>query len=73
MNIMNFNVYLDVKYYLFWMCSSVIVSLTPVHGGVYSIQHCVIKFVRDLRHVGGFLWVLRVLWFSLPVKLTATK
>ena len=27
---------------------------------VYSIQHCVIKFVSDLRQVGGFL---RVLWF----------
>jgi hypothetical protein len=28
-----------------------------VHGEVYSIQHYVIKFVRDLRQVGGFLWV----------------
>ena len=27
-------------------------------GEVYSIQHYVIKFVSDLRHVGGFLWVL---------------
>ena len=26
---------------------------------VYSIEHYVIKFVRDLRHVGGFLRVLR--------------
>jgi hypothetical protein len=24
---------------------------------VYSIQHYVIKFVSDLRQVGGFLWV----------------
>jgi hypothetical protein len=31
----------------------------PVHGKVYSIQHYVIKFVSDLRQVGGFLWVLR--------------
>jgi hypothetical protein len=27
-------------------------------GEVYSIQHYVIKFVSDLRHVGGFLPVL---------------
>jgi hypothetical protein len=33
---------------------------------VYSIQHYVIKFVNDLRQVGGFL---RVLWFSPPIKL----
>jgi hypothetical protein len=32
-----------------------VVSLNPVHGEVYSIQHYVIKFVSDLRHVGGFL------------------
>ena len=36
-----------------------IVSLNPVHGEVYSIQHYVIKFVRDLRQVSGFLEVLR--------------
>ena len=35
------------------------VSSNPVHGEVYSIQHYVIKFVNDLRQVGGFLWVLR--------------
>ena len=28
-------------------------------GEVYSIQHYMIKFVSDLRQVGGFLWVLR--------------
>jgi hypothetical protein len=44
------------------------VSLNPAHGEVYSIQHYVIMFVSDLRHVGGFL---RVLWFTLPIKLTA--
>ena len=32
-----------------------IVSSNPVHGRVYSIQHYVIKFVSDLRQVGGFL------------------
>ena len=31
-----------------------VVSSNPVHGEVYSIQHVVIKFVSDLRHVGGF-------------------
>ena len=34
-------------------------------GDVYSIQ----KFVSDLRHVSGFLWVLR---FPPHIKLTAT-
>ena len=46
-----------------------IVSLNPVHGKVYSIQHYVIKFVSDLQQVGGFLWVLR---FPPSIKLTAT-
>jgi hypothetical protein len=45
-----------------------IVSLNPVHCKVYSIQHYVIKFVSNLRQVGGFL---RVLWVPPPVKLTA--
>ena len=36
----------------------------------YSIQHYVIKIVRDLRQVGGFLRVLR---FPLPIKLTTTR
>jgi hypothetical protein len=46
-----------------------VVSSNPVNGEVYSIQHNVIKFVSDLRQVGGFLRVLR---FPLPRKLTAT-
>ena len=29
-------------------------------GGVYSVQHYVIKFVGDLRQVGGFLRVFRL-------------
>ena len=33
------------------------------------VQHYVIKFVSDLRQVGGFL---RVLGFPPPIKLTAT-
>ena len=46
-----------------------VVSLYPIHGEVYSIQHYVIKFVSDLRDVGGFL---QVLWLPPPIKLTAT-
>ena len=34
-----------------------------------GVQHYVIKFVSDLRQVGGFLQVLR---FPPPIKLTAT-
>jgi hypothetical protein len=45
-----------------------VVSSNPVHGEVYSIQHYVIKFVSDLRQLGGFL---RVLQFPPPIKLTA--
>ena len=43
-----------------------VVSSNPAQGDVYSIQHYVIKFVNDLRQVGGFLWVLR---FPPPIKL----
>jgi hypothetical protein len=32
-----------------------VVSSNPAHGELYSIQHYVIKFVGDLRQVGGFL------------------
>jgi len=35
----------------------------------WGVQHYVIKFVSDLRQVGGFLQVLR---FLPPIKLTAT-
>jgi hypothetical protein len=44
-----------------------IVSSNPADGEVYSIQHYVIKFVCDLKQVGGFLPVLR---FPPPMKLT---
>jgi hypothetical protein len=43
-------------------------SSNPAHSEVYSIQHYVIKFVSDLRHIGGFLQVLR---FPSPIELTA--
>ena len=36
-----------------------VVSSNPVHGEVYSMRHYVMKFVIDLRQVGGFLRVLR--------------
>ena len=44
-------------------------KLNPVHGEVYSIQHYVVKFVSDLRQVGGFLQVLR---FPPSINPTAT-
>ena len=34
-----------------------VVSSNPANGKVYTIQHYVIKFVSDLRQVGGFLRV----------------
>ena len=34
-----------------------------------GVQLYVIKFVSDLRQVGGFLWILR---FPPPIKLTTT-
>ena len=46
-----------------------VVSLIPVHGKVYTMQHYVIKFVSDLRQISGFL---RVLWFPPPIELTVT-
>ena len=44
-----------------------VVSSNPAQGDVYSIQQYVIKFVSDLRQIGGFLRVLR---FPPPIKLT---
>ena len=35
-----------------------VVSLNPVPGEVYSIQHYVIKFLSDFQQVRGFLRVL---------------
>jgi hypothetical protein len=42
-----------------------VVSINPTQ----AIQHYVIKFVSDLRQVGGFL---RILVFPPPIKPTAT-
>jgi hypothetical protein len=44
-------------------------SLNIYWGKYLWILHYVIKFVSDLRQVGGFLWVLL---FPSPIKLTAT-
>ena len=35
-----------------------VVSSTPAHGKISSIQHYAIKLVSNLRQVGGFVWVL---------------
>ena len=37
--------------------TTTVMSSNPVHGEVYLIQHYVIKFVSDLRQVGGFFSV----------------
>jgi hypothetical protein len=46
-----------------------VVSSNPAYDKVYSIQYYVIKFVNELRQVGGFLHVLR---FPPLIKLNAT-
>jgi hypothetical protein len=38
----------------------VVVSLNPTYDEVYSIHHNLVKFLSDLRQVGGFLLVLRL-------------
>ena len=49
--------------------TTILVSWNPAHGEVYMIQNYAIKFVSDLRQVGGCFWVLR---FPPPIKLTET-
>ena len=44
-----------------------VVGSNTVHGDVYPIQHYVIKFVSDLRQIGGFLR------FPPPTNLTAKR
>jgi hypothetical protein len=55
--------YSTVYYYL-----AIIIHKLESRSG-RGVQHYVIKFVSDLRQVGGFL---RVLQFPPPIKLTAT-
>ena len=50
-----------------------VVSSNHVHGEVYSIQHYVIKFISDLRQVGGFIRVLRVSSTNKPDRYDITK
>jgi hypothetical protein len=49
------------------ICNVQVVSSNPAEGEVYSIQLYVIKFISDLRQVGGFLRVLR---HPPPIQLT---
>jgi hypothetical protein len=58
LNIMLFIVYCNANPFIF----------SGLSGCTWGVQHYVIKFVSDLRQVGGFPWVLR---FS-PIKMTAT-
>ena len=44
-------------------------SSNSAHGEVYSMQYYIIQFTSGLHQVGDFLRVLR---FSLSIKLTAT-
>jgi len=39
------------------------------HWSGWGVQHYVIKFISDLRQLGGFLMILR---FPPPIKLIAT-
>jgi hypothetical protein len=57
-----------LSFFFYFTITTKVVSVNPVHGEVYSIQHYVIKFVSDLRQVGGFLWVIR---FPPPIKFYA--
>ena len=56
-----------------YLCNQCLSPLTlrvqTVCGEVYSVKHYVIKFVSDLRQVGGFIRILR---FPPTIKLTAT-
>jgi hypothetical protein len=58
-----------VKDYWFHQCLSPLTlsGRIPLRPGVTSVQHYVIKFVSESRHVGCFLRVPR---FSPPIKLT---
>ena len=59
--------------YIFLPVQSVIttkvVSSSPAHGEVYSIQHYVLKFVSDFWQVSC---ILRVLRFPSPIDLNLT-
>ena len=44
-----------------------VVNSNHADSEVYSMQHYVIRFVSDLRHIGGFPEVIQ---FHPPIKLT---
>ena len=44
--------------------TSIVVSLNPAHGEMYSIQHYLIKFDSDLWQIGGFPRLLRFVSYS---------
>ena len=51
-----------------------VVSSSPTHGKVCSMQHYVIKVVSDLRQVSGFLRVpINLKTFVLIIVLLTTK
>jgi hypothetical protein len=39
---------------------SVTMTMNSIHGEVYSIQQCTIKFVSDLPQLDGYLWVPQI-------------
>jgi hypothetical protein len=51
---------------------STITANVVISNPTQAIQHYVIKFISELRQVGGFLRVLRI-WFHPLIKLTAMK
>jgi len=52
-----------------YLCNQYLSPLMLWDPSGRGVQHYVIKFVSDLRQVGGFL---RVLQFPPPIKLTST-
>ena len=59
--------WLDGSWIYNYLCNQCLSEFEFRSDEVYSIQHYMIKFVSDLRQVGGFL---RVLQFPPPIKLT---
>jgi len=60
---------IGVAWSLIHIVFKIFLLLNCAHGEVYSKQHYVIKFVSDLRQLGGFL---QVLLFPPQIKLIDT-